>query len=178
MNSSNNNEQTNSQGLATAALVLGILSIVTSLAWIIAIPLGILAIIFGAVSIKRTRGKALAGLITGIVGITMSILVFLMVYVALPALQSGQRDTARKNDASIISTEVLSYTTSNQGVLPSAQVLDSSQLSVITSIVETGTATEESAVYKAGTSCDGVESPRAYAVTILLEDGSEYCQGS
>lgn len=178
MNSSNDNQQSNNQGLATAALVLGILSIVTSLAWIISIPLGILAIIFGAVSIKKARGKALAGLITGIAGVIMSILVFMMVYVALPALQSGQRDTARKNDASIISTEILSYSTTNQGVLPGAPVLNSSQLSVITSIVETGVPTENTAVYKAGASCDGTASPRAYAVTILLENGSEYCQGS
>jgi len=45
-------------------------------------------------------------------------LIFLMVFIALPALQSGQRDSARKNDASIISTSVTNFASQNKSTLP------------------------------------------------------------
>ena len=45
-------------------------------------------------------------------------LIFLMVFVALPALQKGQRDTARKNDVSIVSTAVSNYVSANRGSYP------------------------------------------------------------
>ena len=46
-------------------------------------------------------------------------LIFLMVFIALPALQRGQRDTQRKNDLSRFITAVTSYQTNNRGALPS-----------------------------------------------------------
>lgn len=57
-------------GLSTAALVLGITGLVLSVVPIlglVALPLGILAVIFGAVGNKRhvRRGFALTGIITG-----------------------------------------------------------------------------------------------------------------
>lgn len=45
-------------------------------------------------------------------------LIFLMVFIALPALQRNQRDQARKNDASIISSAVTSFTSNNRGTFP------------------------------------------------------------
>jgi len=45
-------------------------------------------------------------------------LIFLMVFIALPALQAGQRDTARKSDVSAILAAVNSYSTNNAGSLP------------------------------------------------------------
>ena len=47
-------------------------------------------------------------------------LIFLMVFLALPALQSGQRDSARKNDASAVSSALTSYSSNNNGSLPAA----------------------------------------------------------
>lgn len=47
-------------------------------------------------------------------------LIFLMVFIALPALQSGQRDNARKNDASIVASAVNSYTSGNRGNFPNS----------------------------------------------------------
>ena len=44
-------------------------------------------------------------------------LIFLMVFVALPSLQRGQRDTQRKNDMARISTALTNYQ-SNNGSLP------------------------------------------------------------
>lgn len=50
-------------------------------------------------------------------------LIFLMVFIALPALQASQRDTARKNDASILSSWYTSYLSNNQGKLPTAATI-------------------------------------------------------
>jgi prepilin-type N-terminal cleavage/methylation domain-containing protein len=45
-------------------------------------------------------------------------LIFLMVFIALPALQRNQRDTARKNDVSNIASAVTSYSSNNRGAFP------------------------------------------------------------
>lgn len=45
-------------------------------------------------------------------------LIFLMVFIALPALQRSQRDTQRKNDLSRAITAITNYTSSNRGTLP------------------------------------------------------------
>lgn len=45
-------------------------------------------------------------------------LIFLMVFIALPALQRSQRDTQRKNDLSRAITAVVSYASNNRGALP------------------------------------------------------------
>ncbi|MGH4035375.1 DUF4190 domain-containing protein [Actinomycetota bacterium Odt1-20B] len=69
-----------SNGLGIAGLVLGIISAVGFCLWPIAIVLGILAVIFGAIGRGRWRrgeatngGQALAGLICGIVGILLGV---------------------------------------------------------------------------------------------------------
>lgn len=46
-------------------------------------------------------------------------LIFLVVFLALPALQRGQRDTQRKNDAGRLISQITAYQTNNQGSLPS-----------------------------------------------------------
>jgi prepilin-type N-terminal cleavage/methylation domain-containing protein len=46
-------------------------------------------------------------------------LIFLMVFIALPALQRSQRDTQRKNDVSRILTQLTNYSSNNQGSVPS-----------------------------------------------------------
>ena len=54
-------------------------------------------------------------------------LIFLMVFIALPALQAGQRDTARKSDVSNVASAVSTYTGSNRGSFPAAgSTLDNS----------------------------------------------------
>ena len=45
-------------------------------------------------------------------------LIFLMVFVALPALQRSQRDTARKGDVAIVGAAVTTFTSNNRGELP------------------------------------------------------------
>ena len=45
-------------------------------------------------------------------------LIFLMVFLALPALQRSQRDTQRKNDASRLRAAVTDFSSNNRGLLP------------------------------------------------------------
>lgn len=47
-------------------------------------------------------------------------LIFLMVFIALPALQKGQRDTQRRNDVSRFRAQVNQYQANNKGAVPSA----------------------------------------------------------
>ena len=46
-------------------------------------------------------------------------LIFLMVFIALPALQRNQRDTQRKNDITRALTAVRNYQSNNRGKIPS-----------------------------------------------------------
>ncbi len=50
--------------------------------------------------------------------LAIAALIFLMVFIALPALQRSQRDTQRKNDLSRVINALNSYTTANRGALP------------------------------------------------------------
>lgn len=45
-------------------------------------------------------------------------LIFLMVFIALPALQRSQRDTQRRDDVSRFVSQLNSYATNNRGALP------------------------------------------------------------
>jgi hypothetical protein len=76
-------------GRAVAALVLGIVSIPTCIIWFVSVILGILAIVIGSMAkndIARggytNAGQAKAGVICGIVGITLSILVIVVAILA------------------------------------------------------------------------------------------------
>jgi hypothetical protein len=66
-------------GMATAALVLGILALITSFTVIGGVLLGLLAIIFGIIGLRRAnrglalgRGRAIAGIILGLLGIVVA----------------------------------------------------------------------------------------------------------
>ena len=51
-------------------------------------------------------------------------LIFLMVFLALPALQRGQRDSQRRSDISRFMSQINSYQTNNGGRVPSADKND------------------------------------------------------
>ena len=69
-----------------AAFVLGIVSIITSFFWYVSMPSGILAIVFGAKAAKKTGSKlAKAGLITGIIGLSLFLLIYIGLTLALIA---------------------------------------------------------------------------------------------
>lgn len=59
----------NSNGLSIASITLGIISIIFFIFLYISIPTGVLAIVYGA---KTLKGKA--GIVTGIVGISLCVI--------------------------------------------------------------------------------------------------------
>lgn len=79
-----------SNGMATAALVLGIISICLFWAFGVGVVLGVLAIIFGVVGKKKASslpgqfasGRAVAGLVTGIIGVVAGGIFFMAVVAA------------------------------------------------------------------------------------------------
>ena len=76
-----NNKEKSTIGIA--GFVLGIISILSALFWYITLPSGILAIIFGAKSVKRIGSKlGKAGMILGIVGLS----IFAFIYISLVML--------------------------------------------------------------------------------------------
>lgn len=132
-------------------------------------------------------------------------LIFLMVFIALPALQRNQRDTARKNDVSTIASGVSSYTGNNRGNFPDAtdlqayvkDVSDNTDTAAI-SVGEAPTSDETIAPADAavvitpasvcGESSGGADAKqelkkgtsRQYTVVTKLEagDGQYFCQNS
>lgn len=64
---------------------------------------------------RKTKGFTI---IEVVLVLAIAGLIFLMVFIALPALQRAQRDTQRKNDLSRAITALTSYTSNNRGALP------------------------------------------------------------
>lgn len=137
--------------------------------------------------------------------LAIAALIFLMVFTALPALQSSQRDTARKNDVSIVSAAVNSWSGNNRGAdladLDSAALgqyaKDLSDNTSSTTVITDGTlptAAEDGVVTVVmGATCADVDTVgadgavslvagtvRQYATITRLEGGSNsgYCLAS
>lgn len=74
-------EQRPGNGLAVAALVLGIVSLVLFCVWYVSLPCSILAIIFGKIGRGRARegasggGMATAGMVCGVIALCIAILI-------------------------------------------------------------------------------------------------------
>ena len=67
-----------------SSLVLGIISILSGLFYYISLPTGILAIILGAKSTKKTGNKlGKSGLITGIVGVYICVFLYISMVIIL-----------------------------------------------------------------------------------------------
>jgi prepilin-type N-terminal cleavage/methylation domain-containing protein len=133
-------------------------------------------------------------------------LIFLIVFLALPALQRSQRDTARKNDTSRFISQLSNYQSNNQGAVPSGatawgsfvssymtsggQQFGDPQTGSYTLQVHAAAATNPNTdegnlnIYQGGV-CDsdltnGVASGNARQVAIVmpLEQGGLYCQNN
>lgn len=50
--------------------------------------------------------------------LAIAALIFLMIFIAWPALQRGQRDTARKNDANVVASAIGTWRSNHNGKLP------------------------------------------------------------
>lgn len=106
-------------------------------------------------------------------------LIFLMVFIALPALQRGQRDTARRSDVSTVAAAYNNYTTNNRGQEPTSAELAAQlgdgleELSDNSTAVDVGDGSETTVALGtirviAGHKCGTVSPEGAYT----LEDGA------
>lgn len=122
-------------------------------------------------------------------------LIFLVVFLALPALQRNQRDTARKNDVGIVASAINSYSSNNKGALPTteANVTDYAG-NMSNNIANVSVTTTTSATAGSGAEVDKIVvvtgaqcgdngattsgTARQSAVIVKLEAGSNvfYCQ--
>jgi prepilin-type N-terminal cleavage/methylation domain-containing protein len=59
-------------------------------------------------------------------------LIFLMVFIALPALQRGQRDTQRRSSLSTFLAQVTQYQANTKGTIPAEAIVNSTSGSFIT----------------------------------------------
>ena len=72
------------------SLVLGIISIVTVLFWYLSMPCGIISIILGVKSYKKYEKKlGLAGMITGIVGLSICLLIYISFLIIIIIQNNG-----------------------------------------------------------------------------------------
>lgn len=135
-------------------------------------------------------------------------LIFLMVFLALPALQAGQRDTDRKSDASKVLAALTTYQSNNNGAnpditsgvtLPSTTDKFASYLNTLSTnskkLIISSTATEATPVsgdvllytsMKCGTSASigkytvvaGTDKQAAVVVKLESGGGAAYCLNS
>lgn len=68
----------------------------------------------------KMRGGDLGGftIIEVVLVLAIAGLIFLMVFIALPALQRSQRDTQRRNDMGALASQITQYQSNNNGRLP------------------------------------------------------------
>lgn len=127
-------------------------------------------------------------------------LIFLMVFVALPALQRGQRDSQRRNDMSRFISQITSYQTNNSGSIPAANATSMDKFldnymkrgsgefrdpstGNNYEVVFAGEPEEGKLVYQTGKKCSGenfvpASGSRTAAVRIKLEGSGIFCQSN
>jgi prepilin-type N-terminal cleavage/methylation domain-containing protein len=71
-----------------------------------------------AINKSKSRGFTI---IEVVLVLAIAGLIFLMVFLALPALQRSQRDTQRKNDIARFMSQLVNYQSNNQGTVPTTQ---------------------------------------------------------
>lgn len=142
-------EQTEKNGLAIAGMVLGICSIVI---WFIGFILGVLAIIFSSIALKRKKFKGLAitGLVTGIVGTVIGIFVAIsfITIVAYDGISERANDAAVASDAATVQKQVELFSVQN-GRYPTLEEIRSTVAKTDATIVigAQGVGESESVIY-------------------------------
>ena len=87
------------KGLAIAAMVLGIVSIVFCCVYWVSIICAILAIIFGIVAIKSSgKGMAISGIVTGSIGIFISLFVTILLIGLSSVIYNQAVDVIKDNN--------------------------------------------------------------------------------
>ncbi len=125
-------------------------------------------------------------------------LIFLMIFIALPALQRGQRDTQRRDDVSRFVTQLNSFSTNNNGNIPAESAIDDFAERYLkiddgefkdpqsgdnyTFVVGAGEPTPKTIQYATGAKCNGElvdfspTGTRVAAVRVELEGSGIFCQ--
>lgn len=120
-------------------------------------------------------------------------LIFLVVFLALPALQRSQRDTARRQDVGNVISALQSYMSDNKNNMPTSPASFSNYygtLAQATTVSIAAASTQATAVsttkaaattsmitIQPGMDCDAVVGARSAAVSIKLESSNTfYCQ--
>lgn len=142
----------------------------------------------------RTNTKGFT-IIEVVLVLAIAALIFLMIFIALPALQRGQRDTARKQDVGTVAAAVNSYRSNHHGLLPPDAASMASyfdklsqvdvagiQVSATYNGVATPTESDSIVIYDKSECKDADNTPMAStsskkaAVVTFLENGGLYCQ--
>lgn len=151
---------------------------------------------------KQTKGFTI---IEVVLVLAIAGLIFLMVFIALPALQRGQRDNQRRDDMSRFMSQINSYSTNNRGNVPTANAagMTASGTGFLDAYMKRadgefkdpqtgqnylitygtgGNATTRTMVYATSAKCDGENivantgAARSVAVKIKLEGSGFFCQ--
>lgn len=134
---------------------------------------------------KLTKGFTI---IEVVLVLAIAALIFLMVFVALPALQASQRDTARKNDASSVAAAAQNYMSSERKALTADAESDfqnkyvneldqyeKDNVTVKSFSTDEGTPESDEVQIVVGAKCDGTVVKRGVsrsaAVFVQLESG-------
>lgn len=133
---------------------------------------------------NKTLNKQGFTIIEVVLVLAIAALIFLMIFVAWPALQRNQKDTARKNDASSVAAAIGSYKSNNSGKIPTTSNFGTFKTNYVDStaqidqslITATGNnsgrpASNDAMVINLGFKCNGAASPRNAAVWIKPESG-------
>lgn len=91
---------------------------------------------------KRTENNKGFTIIEVVLVLAIAGLIFLMVFIALPSLQQGQRNTARKSEASTVLSAVDTYRGNNRGNNPTA-----AQISTVVNGNTTGLLDSKAQIY-------------------------------
>lgn len=85
------------KGFCVASMILGIIALVLFCLFYISIPCAILAIIFGILGLKSTgKGMAVAGLVTGSIGLIVTIAIIVIAFTA--GVAAGISDAVNDNN--------------------------------------------------------------------------------
>lgn len=125
-------------------------------------------------NVAKTNQKGFS-IIEVVLVLAIAGLIFLMVFIALPALQKSQRDQARRSDVGIVGSAVSSYASNNRGKLPTTaaqlrQYVDNlSQYDKTSDLTLTngtgGNPTQNTIVVNTGAKC-GTPNPTTGAATV------------
>lgn len=148
---------------------------------------------------KRAKGFTI---IEVVLVLAIAALIFLIVFLAVPALQGSQRDTQRRNDMGRLESQLANYTANNKGQVPSTsaelttfvttyvkangdQFADPTNGDYILHFASSTSdfiATLGTVNYYVGAKCDGESAvaagTRSIAIRTKLERGGIYCQNN